>query len=125
MDIKKQLTAAAEKVLTGTVDVPKPCIDKALGVIQKFDISKCRVPFITDDENVKKAISDFELENPEKCMRFIVEAFFAQAECIIETANVSQQSNLCDSISYIHTGKDFICYGMDNPNYLEEKFSKA
>lgn len=125
MDKKTLLMAATKKMLPKVVDTPKPCIDKALGLTNSIDINAIRVPFLTQDEDVKKAIQDFGLENPEKCARFIVEAFFAQFECINENVNQIKQNFFTDRIAKITTGKDLILSGLNNPMYLENKLNAA
>lgn len=47
-------------------------------------ISDIKIPFMTNDENVKKVIEEFQLTNPENMIKFMVEGYFAQFECISE-----------------------------------------
>lgn len=96
-------------------------------VVQKGDVilSNIRVPVLTDDEQVRKCVEKYNLNNPKNMIRFFVEASFATIEQIHDTYIASEEQKLQETISKIDSAKRKIIHGIDNPQEMRDKFIAA
>lgn len=124
----KLIKKAARTIQTVLSNVPHETIEKAANshsIKKTFDINIVKVPFFTNDENVKKFIEEFDLTKPDRFVQFIVESYFAQFEGIMESVGNLEVADFINSASKIKTGKKKIDFGFDNPDRLEESLEKA
>lgn len=88
-------------------------------------VEKYEIPILTDDENVKKYIKEFELQKPQNMISFFVEANFSAFESIHESIDVLSLSDLANSISKVDVAKRQIDMALANPKLKDNKLLTA
>lgn len=95
----KELLVKAAKGLS-EIDVQKAAKEVA-PANSSLNLTNFKVPFATTDPYVKEIIDEFQLRDPEKMIRFFVEAHFAELESIKDGFADLQEIDLINSISYV------------------------
>lgn len=93
--------------------------------IGKQVLKKTRIPVLTDDEDVKRYVREFELDKPENMIRFFVEANFAAFELTKESINELKELDLINTISGVESAKDKITDTLNNKEYAERELPAA
>ena len=79
-----------------------------------INIKNIKVPIITDDESIREYIKIFELDKPLNMIKFFVESYYANVECIADGIGCNQKTDFCNSVSYIKTAKRMFDRAMSN-----------
>lgn len=98
-----------QKAAKELVPTLKPAKDVTL------DLSNFKVPFVTSDPDVENIIEEFQLRNPEKMIRFMVETHFAELESIKDGFADLQEIDLINSISTVSGAKRTYKRAIANP----------
>lgn len=77
------------------------------------------IPIITDDESVKECIREFELDNPVNIIKFFVESYYANIECIVEGIAINQKLNFVDSVACISDARNKLKRALSNKGNKE------
>lgn len=80
------------------------------------DLSKMQVPFLTNDKNVEKFINEFQLRDPQKLIRFMVEWHFATLEHFSADNNDIKVLDIINSCAFVKSAKMKYNRALDNEN---------
>lgn len=104
----KRLLVKAAKGLS-EIDVQKGAKELVSASRSDFNLLNFKVPLVTSDPEVEKIIDEFQLRDPEKMIRFLVEAHFSAFDSMREGIHDLQVLDMINSISYIEGAK--LSYG--------------
>lgn len=105
----KNLLVKAARGLS-EIDIQKAAKELALSLKSNF-----KVPLVASDPYVEEIIDEFQLRNPEKMIRFLVEAHFAELESIKDGFADLQEIDLINSISFVGGAKRTYKKAIANP----------
>lgn len=88
-------------------------------------MKKIQLPILTNDEDVKKYIKEFQLQNPENMIRFFIEVTFASFESTKESINDLKLLDLADCISFVNAAEGQIKDAMNNKSDEKEELNEA
>lgn len=88
-------------------------------------IKHARIPILTNDEEVKKYIKEFDLQRLDNLCCFFVESYYASLENISSAINGLQQENLIMVLGKIRGAKNQITIGINNPEEGREYLRQA
>lgn len=88
-------------------------------------LSSIKIPIATNDEDVKKIIAEYNLQNPDEAINFFVEMCFEQVETINSSINELKELDLLNSISQMKSAHQSLKFGFDNPDSKNEELNVA
>lgn len=110
MNTKVNMNKATDLVKFVIRNVEKEGLDKATRMVksdnnESIDMNKIVIPIITNDESVRGFIDEFELNKPLNMIKFFVESYYANIECISEGIATNLKTDFINSISNIKSAK--------------------
>lgn len=79
---------------------------QAISDTENISLSNISIPILTNDEDIKQFILEYKLQKPENMIKFFVESYYSNLECIIDSVNDLKLLNVIDSSSKIETAKN-------------------
>ncbi|MGN0163653.1 MAG: hypothetical protein ACI4EA_08780 [Candidatus Ornithomonoglobus sp.] len=115
--MNKQTVDVVSNLICGlTSDNNTPAVSNIIGI---------KIPILTNDALVDQFINDHQLQDPEKMIKFFVEAFFKAFEAVHESIGDIKELDIGNTISKVNSAKSSFQIGIDNPKFFEEKLNSA
>lgn len=83
------------------------------------DLSNFKIPLVTNDPKVNEIIDEFELRDPKKMVRFLIELHSANYECIMTGISEIKQNDMDNTVSIIDQAKQNYYNAMANEKFKE------
>lgn len=123
------LEPAKELLVKTAKNLSAPIMQKAAKEIvpanSAFDLSNLKIPFVTSDPAVEEIIDEFQLRDPEKMIRFLVEAHFSAFDSIREGIYDLNEIDMINSVSFVGGAKRSFKRAIANPQSKNDQLNKV